>query len=49
MLLHCFLDVPGGSEGKASANNMGDSGSILGPGKSPGEGNGNGGEATVLA
>ena len=32
---------PGGSEVKASAHNMGDSGSILGLGRSPGEGNGN--------
>jgi len=26
-----LLDFPGGSDGKASANNMGDPGSILGP------------------
>ena len=32
---------PGGSDGKASACNAGDPGSIPGPGKSPGEGNGN--------
>ena len=32
---------PGGSDGKASARNAGDSGSIPGSGKSPGEGNGN--------
>ena len=32
---------PGGSEGKASACNAGDLGSILGSGRSPGEGNGN--------
>ena len=33
---------PGGSEGKASAYNiLGDLGSILGSGRSPGEGNGN--------
>ena len=31
----------GGSEGKASACNVGDLGSILGLGRSPGEGNGN--------
>ena len=30
-----------GSDGKASACNAGDPGSIPGPGKSPGEGNGN--------
>ena len=34
----CF---PGGSEGKASAYNAGDLGSIPGSGRSPGEGNGN--------
>ena len=32
---------PGGSDGKASACNVGDLGSILGLGRSPGEGNGN--------
>ena len=32
---------PGGSDGKASACNAGDPGSIPGLGKSPGEGNGN--------
>ena len=32
---------PGGSEGKASACNAGDRGSIPGSGRSPGEGNGN--------
>ena len=32
---------PGGSEGKASAGNVGDPGSIPGLGRSPGEGNGN--------
>ena len=32
---------PGGSEGKASACNAGDLGSIPGLGRSPGEGNGN--------
>ena len=34
------MDVPGGSDGKASAYNMGDLGSIPGSGRSPGEGNG---------
>ena len=33
--------LPGGSEGKASACNVGDLGSIPGLGRSPGEGNGN--------
>ena len=32
---------PGGSDGKASAYNVGDLGSISGMGRSPGEGNGN--------
>ena len=35
------LDFPGGSDGKASAYNTGDLGSIPGLGRSPGEGNGN--------
>ena len=33
-------DFPGGSDGKASAYNVGDPGSIPGLGRSPGEGNG---------
>ena len=36
-----ILGFPGGSEVKASACNAGDLGSILGSGRSPGEGNGN--------
>ena len=36
-----FLDFPGGSDGKASAYNAGDPGSIPGLGRSCGEGNGN--------
>ena len=35
------MGFPGGSEGKASACNMGDLGSIPGSGRFPGEGNGN--------
>ena len=35
------LDFPGGSDGKTSAYNAGDLGSIPGPGRSPGEGNSN--------
>ena len=39
------LPIPGGSDGKASAHNAGDPGSIPGSGRSPGkgprEGNGN--------
>jgi len=34
-------DFPGGSDGKVSAYNAGDLGSIPGLGRSPGEGNGN--------
>ena len=36
-----FLGFPGGSDGKVSACNEGDPGSIPGLGRSPGEGNGN--------
>ena len=36
-----ICSVPGGSDGKASACNVGDLGSIPGSGRSPGEGNGN--------
>ena len=35
------MGFPGGSEGKASAYNAGDLGSIPGSGRSAGEGNGN--------
>ena len=35
------MGIPGGSDGKESACNVGDSGSISGSGRSPGEGNGN--------
>ena len=35
------MNLPGGSDGKASAYNVGDPGSIPGLGRSPGEGNGN--------
>ena len=34
-----YYSFPGGSDGKASACNAGDSGSIPGSGRSPGEGN----------
>ena len=37
----CVMGFPGGSEGKVSACNEGDPGSIPGLGRSPGEGNGN--------
>ena len=40
-LKHRMKDFPGGSDGKASAYNAGDPGSIPGSGRSPGEGNGN--------
>ena len=36
-----LMDFTGGSDGKESACNAGDPGSILGSGRSPGEGNGN--------
>ena len=39
--LNWNCDFPGGSDGKASAYNMGDSGSILVTGRSLGEGNSN--------
>ena len=39
-LLHSLPGFPGSSEGKASACNEGDPGSIPGSGRSPGEGNG---------
>ena len=35
------MGFPGGSDGKESANNAGDVGSVPGSGRSPGEGNGN--------
>ena len=35
------MDLPGASDGKASAYNAGVPGSIPGSGRSPGEGNGN--------
>ena len=35
-----MTDFPGGSDGKVSACNAGDPGSIPGLGRSPGEGNG---------
>ena len=40
-LIPFALGFPGGSVGKESACNAGDSGLILGLGRSPGEGNGN--------
>ena len=39
--LNITMSFPGGSDGKASAYNAGDLGSISGSGRSPGEGNGN--------
>ena len=41
LLFNMLLGFPGGSDGKASACNVGDTGSIPGSGRSPGEGNGN--------
>ena len=40
-LFNLRRDFPGGSDGKASAYNVGDPGSIPGLGRSSGEGNGN--------
>ena len=37
---HLTENLPGGSDGKASACNVGDLGSIPASGRSPGEGNG---------
>ena len=39
--MNVLQGFPGGSDGKESAYNAGDSGSIPGLGRSPGEGNGN--------
>ena len=41
LLLWATKDFPGGSDGKESACNAGDLGSIPGSGRSPGEGHGN--------
>ena len=41
MINHNIGGFPGGSDGKESAYNAGDQGSIPGSGRSPGEGNGN--------
>ena len=41
MLFTYHTDFPGGSDGKASAYNVGGLGSIPGSVRSPGEGNGN--------
>ena len=41
MLSRLVKDFPGGSDGKVSAYNVGDLGSITGSGRSPAEGNGN--------
>ena len=39
--IYMYMDFPGGSDGKASAYNVGDPGSIPGSGRSLGKGNGN--------
>ena len=39
-MVHLCLGFPGGSDGKESACNVGDMGSIPGLGRSPGEGHG---------
>ena len=46
--LQSFMGFPGGSELKPSACNVGDLGSIPGSGRSPGEGNGNPLQYSVL-
>ena len=40
-IVYSLMGFPGGSDGKVSARNAGDPGSIPGPGKPPREGNGN--------
>ena len=40
LYLHTYMGFPGGSDGKESACNAGDLGSITGLGRSPGEGKG---------
>ena len=40
-LIQIHLSLPGGSDGRESASNVGDPGSIPGLGRSPGEGNDN--------
>ena len=40
-LIYIYVGFPGGSDGKASACNAEDPGSIPGSGRSPAEGNGN--------
>ena len=40
-VLFCKMGFPGGSDSKEPACSAGDPGSILGSGRSPGEGNGN--------
>ena len=39
--LYIYIDIPGGSDGKESACNAGDTGLIHGSGRSPGKGNSN--------
>ena len=41
VLKYIFHGFPGGSDGKGSTCNVGNLGSVLGLGRSPGEGNGN--------
>ena len=47
LLFHFFMSFPGGSDGKASACNAGDLGSVPGSGRSPGEENGS--HSSILA
>ena len=41
MYVYMYKGFSGGSEGRASASNAGDPGSMSGSGRSPGAGNGN--------
>ena len=49
LFMKVIWDFPDGSDGKASAYNAGDPGSIPGLGRSPGEGNGNALQYSCLA
>ena len=41
VFIYLYMDFPGGSDGKESASNVGDPGSIPGSGWAPGEGDDN--------
>ena len=48
-IMYCVLGFPGGSDGKESACNAGDLGSITGLGRSPGEVSGKASHSNILA